>query len=35
MTRNWSPFGAETLNPVRDYIVKTRSGETEIQPFEA
>lgn len=34
-TRNWSPIGAVTLNPERDSIVKTHSGESQIQPLAA
>ena len=34
-TRNWSPIGAVTLNPERDYIIKTHSAGDHIQPLAA
>ena len=34
-TRNWAPIGAVTLNPERDSIVKTHSGDTDRQPLAA
>jgi transposase InsO family protein len=34
-TRNWSPIGAVTLNPERDFIIKTHSGSIDTQPRAA
>jgi transposase InsO family protein len=34
-TRNWSPIGAVTLNPERDYIVQAHSRASDIQPLAA
>lgn len=34
-TRNWTPIGAVTLNPERDYITKTHLAGNHIQPLAA
>ncbi|MDF1480893.1 integrase core domain-containing protein, partial [Extensimonas sp. H3M7-6] len=34
-TRNWSPIGPVTLNPERDSIVQTHSGDSDRQPVAA
>ena len=34
-TRNWTPIGAVTLNPERDFIIKTHLAGNHIQPLAA
>lgn len=34
-TRNWTPVGAVTLNPERDFIANARSGSSDAQPLVA
>jgi len=34
-TRNWSPIGADTLNPERDCVIKAHTGYDDIQRMAA